>query len=341
MKRIVFSGVVALLIAICSFNVKAQSATSNSEAKDGKVRIEMTIINDNGEVQHINEEYNLGEISEEEIVAKLKSIEGLDLDFDEEDVHVFVERRFAKDKRGFEEGDGKREMKSIAFLGVAGYTTNPDGEAPSEVRLMKVIKDKPAYMAGLRNEDILMSFDGKNLKTYEDLVEAIKAKKPGDQVDVKIRREGKEQRYSVTLGERKVPKHAENRLEHFFPEKRFRVMEFVVETQTTGEDEKVIVKKSRSQGLKNDDKDTFEDVDLSIFPNPANGKFEYTLKLSSADDLIVRVLDTSGKEILRETVKSKNGEFKGTLNLEKSPTGTYLLLFKQGDKILSEKLIKS
>ncbi len=342
MKKIVYTGVAALLIGVCSLDIQAQTTTTTNVNKDGqtgKVKIEMTIVNDDGEVEHINEEYDLSEISEEEIMAKLKKVEGLDIDMDDDNVKVIVKKRFAGENGEDLRFEKKCEMKKVAFLGVTGYTTNADGEGPKEVRLMKVIKDKPAYTAGLRNEDVLISFDGKKVSTYEELVEAIHAKKPNDAVKVKVRRDGKVKQFEVTLGEHEVPAGGKMMVHRFDGDNHFEFVEVDIEMESLNEADKALIKKST--GLEVNDANSMNDADLDVFPNPGDGAFSYTLKVPSGGELEVTVLEQTGKKIMKQVLKNDDGVYKGTLDLKKSPKGTYLLLFKKGDKMLSEKLIKS
>ena len=51
--------------------------------------------------------------------------------------------------------------------------------------------------------DIITAVDGKTVKTMQDLSAAIKAQKPGDEVELTVLRNGKEIAVAVTLGERK------------------------------------------------------------------------------------------------------------------------------------------
>ncbi len=341
MKKIVYTGVAALLIGLGSIKLPAQTTTTtniNTDDKSGKVKIEMTIVDDDGQVQHINEEYDLNDVSEEEIMAKLQALEGLDIDMDDKNVKVIVKKGLAGDPAKNLRFNQNMEMNNVAFLGVTGYTINADGEGPQQVRFTKVIKDKPAYKAGLRNEDILVSFDGQQIKTYDELVEAIHAKKPIDEVEVKVLREGKQRKFNVTLGEHQVPKFP-RAISHSLGGDNLRFVEVDMEVENLNDDDRELVK--RSTGLELNDKNTINDADLDVFPNPGNRDFSYTLRLKDGGELNVKVLDQSGKEIINQILNTENGVYEGKLNLDKVPNGTYLLIFKHGDKLLSEKLIKS
>jgi len=58
-----------------------------------------------------------------------------------------------------------------------------------------------AYKAGIRPNDIIVGFDGQEVKTFDKLEELKNKHKPGDKVMVKIYRDGKTFELEVTLGE--------------------------------------------------------------------------------------------------------------------------------------------
>jgi serine protease Do len=74
------------------------------------------------------------------------------------------------------------------YLGAvpAGGAENVDG-----VVIGDVLKDSPAEKAGIEVGDILVEFDGKKIKSPQDLDTAVKSKKPNDTVKVKVKRTNK------------------------------------------------------------------------------------------------------------------------------------------------------
>jgi putative serine protease PepD len=88
--------------------------------------------------------------------------------------------------------DGKIEH---AYLGVS---LEDDGEA----RLVNVVDGSPAGRAGLRTGDVVTEVDGKAIETGDALREAIDAKKPGDELQLKVRRGDNESEFTVKLGAR-------------------------------------------------------------------------------------------------------------------------------------------
>ena len=65
-----------------------------------------------------------------------------------------------------------------------------------------VTKDGPAQKAGLKNGDVIVAVDGKNVDGPRELQLLVAAKPPGSDVDVKFRRDGKDESVKVKLGER-------------------------------------------------------------------------------------------------------------------------------------------
>jgi S1-C subfamily serine protease len=88
--------------------------------------------------------------------------------------------------------DGKVEH---AYLGVR---LEDDGPA----RLAGVVASSPAGRAGLRDGDVVIEVDGTSIETGDELRAAIDAKKPGDELELKIRRGSDERDVTVELGTR-------------------------------------------------------------------------------------------------------------------------------------------
>jgi S1-C subfamily serine protease len=108
-----------------------------------------------------------------------------------------------------------------AFIGISGGTVTSELakalNLPVEegVIVQAVVKDGPADKAGLEagstsatingqevqlGGDIITEVDGKKLKSMDELVEIIQGSKPGDELELKILRDGQEKTADVTLG---------------------------------------------------------------------------------------------------------------------------------------------
>jgi aminopeptidase YwaD len=75
-------------------------------------------------------------------------------------------------------------------------------ELPKGVRFSDVRDGSPAAKAGLKGGDILIEFDGKPIQNLYDFTYALRARKPGDEVLVKVLRDGKPFEAKVLLTRR-------------------------------------------------------------------------------------------------------------------------------------------
>lgn len=71
------------------------------------------------------------------------------------------------------------------------------------VKITDVTKESGAEKAGLKKDDIITKVGDKSVKEPADLIKAIGAYKPNDKVDITYKRNGKESKTSVVLGENK------------------------------------------------------------------------------------------------------------------------------------------
>lgn len=86
----------------------------------------------------------------------------------------------------------------------AYFGSIPDfAEIPNGVRFADVKDGSPAAKAGLKPGDILTEFDGKPISNLYDFTYALRAKKPGDEVPVKVVRAGRTIEAKVLLTQRK------------------------------------------------------------------------------------------------------------------------------------------
>ncbi|MHB8078716.1 MAG: PDZ domain-containing protein [Candidatus Krumholzibacteriia bacterium] len=68
----------------------------------------------------------------------------------------------------------------------------------------RVVEDSPAAAAGLADGDVIVSFDGRNVSSADDLTVAVREAKPGARVPVVVLRAGEKQTIKVQLGDRRL-----------------------------------------------------------------------------------------------------------------------------------------
>jgi membrane-associated protease RseP (regulator of RpoE activity) len=89
-----------------------------------------------------------------------------------------------------------------------GITMSEPGESLIEhlglkegetVLIDRVVEDLPAAKAGLKAKDIVISFDGVKPITESQIRDILRKKEPGDKVEVKVIRKGKEETLTIEL----------------------------------------------------------------------------------------------------------------------------------------------
>jgi serine protease Do len=86
------------------------------------------------------------------------------------------------------------EGKGNVYLGVKLSTTEKGA-----IRIESVENGSPAHNAGLKEGEIIISVDGRELKSVNDLVKYVRSRKPGDRITLKIGRKGAITQVIVTL----------------------------------------------------------------------------------------------------------------------------------------------
>lgn len=93
-------------------------------------------------------------------------------------------------------GFGGGRANEGAYLGLM---FDPGLDAP---KVTEVTKDSPAEKAGVLVDDILTKFDGKVVKSFDELIKQLGTHKPGDVVAVEVLRESKPMTLKITLGKK-------------------------------------------------------------------------------------------------------------------------------------------
>ncbi len=98
------------------------------------------------------------------------------------------------------------KQPQIAFLGVTSQPLSADCSGQLGVDQGAVVADvasgSGAAKAGIKQGDVIVEIDGTKVDSVDDVASTVRKHAPGDQIDVVIVRDGKQQTVTVTLGER-------------------------------------------------------------------------------------------------------------------------------------------
>lgn len=95
-----------------------------------------------------------------------------------------------------------------AFLGVHLQELDPPlrealdlGRAEEGVLVSEVVEGSPAEKAGLQRGDVVLTFDGRPVRTARALTRRVRAAEPGEKVAIEVLRKGKKLELDAQLGE--------------------------------------------------------------------------------------------------------------------------------------------
>ena len=92
-------------------------------------------------------------------------------------------------------------VKDRATIGVILTTITQDyGNYKAGLYISEIVEGSAADTAGLQPRDQIIGFDGETINSYQDLSKLIRKKEVGDEVVIRIKRDGEEIDYNLTLG---------------------------------------------------------------------------------------------------------------------------------------------
>ena len=318
-----------LLYLICA--ALPLGAVAQEDNQEKITRVEITIEKD-GETKTITRELKDGDFEGDVQVFRMNGDE-------EAFAELIKAKRFLHDEHNafFFDESFEGEEKEVAFLGVTGHTQAIGDK--QVVMLDKIIADEPAARAGLQPGDIVRSMDGKDVATWEALVEEIHGQEPGNSVNLNVERMGKSKTYEVVLGKRTMKEGGKMRVKYEVEGDdvlKSRMRFFF--TDEVSDMEKSIVRKNT--GVVLNEKNEIKDADLDMYPNPTPGKFDFELKLKEGGKVEVSLFDTAGNQIEKLSQESEDGVYKGSFDISERPAGPYMIVFKKEGKAMVEKVLK-
>ncbi len=82
------------------------------------------------------------------------------------------------------------------------YDKQKDGSDKTKVTITRVENNSPADDVGLKEDDEIVSIDGKKISEIDDVFDVIDDKKEGDEIEIKVLRDGKEKIFEPKLKKR-------------------------------------------------------------------------------------------------------------------------------------------
>lgn len=199
MKRIIISVLVLGMLAFQPTNSLAQdkSAGENVNDKEKFGEYDEIIIKRKGD--HDKDARVIVEIRDGEVFVNEKPIEK----FEDDEISVLQRKprmiTLHRNVSPFRNFDGVQEFRSIGNRAILGVSTS-EGEGGAKIE--KVSEGSAAEKAGLKKGDLITKVDEIRIENPADLSKAVAKYKPEEKITVTYKRDGKENKVTVTLGKR-------------------------------------------------------------------------------------------------------------------------------------------
>lgn len=221
------------------------------------------------------------------------------------------------------------------FIGVLLSGNGANGKG---VNVTGIIGGWPAEAAGMLRGDVITAIDGVEVNSYGEIRRERDKHEPGEFFTVSFLRNGAPQ--TVQAQFRECPK--EEVLEAVEePEEEVVVIEEIPEEPA----EEVVVVEEPEIELEPETvlpqnliDNQLELLDFSAYPNPTFGRVQVEFRAAQAPTTII-INDINGKVVYRETLNRFDGYYNKEFNFTNVTPGTLYLSIRQGDKIVSEKIV--
>ena len=82
-----------------------------------------------------------------------------------------------------------------------------------------------------------------------------------------------------------------------------------------------------------------DEVNVSAYPNPTSGKLTISFTLKSKGDTDVKLINSTGAIIYKESLPDFTGEYNKGIDLATNSKGVYYLVVTQGKQVLTKKIV--
>jgi len=224
-----------------------------------------------------------------------------------------------------------------------------------------LVKGGAAEAGGVLVDDIIVKVDKISVKSYENLLNALSDKEPGDKVKLTIFRDGKMKKLKFNMlapQELKVTEKSQGTLENYRTEHKVLKIkggdiveckkEVEVEVDTRTEDltekelemiEEQIIEQSGQQVQISSGPNTLKISQLDLFPNPTDGNIRIRFVVENELETNVKIIDIAGRTIYEKNMTNFDGNFDQQIDLPRNQLGTLVLVIAQGKNVFTEKII--
>ncbi len=228
-------------------------------------------------------------------------------------------------KKGVHREKHKKVDLNRAVLGVAVK------ERDGGIFVEQVRKGSPAEESGIQVGDQIVSVEKGKMLADDQFYFTIGAYKPGDEVKLKLKRDGKAKKVKVTLQSMGESLEQLRGMGQKYPLNKSQRIE------------RIVIKDEREDGR--DVKEIGGAIKISSFdlsPNPSNGTFKVNFEmdpLKTGESFTVRIISLDGKVLREKKYSSFNGTFSEDYDLKEFGKGIYLYQIEKQKQTFTKRFV--
>lgn len=223
------------------------------------------------------------------------------------------------------------------FIGVQLSGNGPGGKG---VNVTGIISGWPAETVDMRRGDVITAIDGVEVNSYGEIRRERDKHDPGEFFTVTFLRDGVSQTVEAQFKE--CPKEEEPAVE----EEEEPIEEIVIvdpeevepEPEVLVIEEEPIELEQETELPQMDINNKLELLDFSAYPNPTFGRVQVEFRAEQAPTTVI-ISDLNGKVVYKENLIQFDGYYNKEFNFTNVTPGTLFLSIRQGDKVVSERIV--
>jgi hypothetical protein len=252
----------------------------------------------------------------------------------------------------------KFHFEEKGFLGVVIHDMDEEAGA----KIIEIVEKSPAEQIGLRAGDIINTIEGITIKNFNDVLQAIQSKKPGDEININYTRDNATFDVRAILKANKTyywnTSDDEGSIFHFnAPAPAIKIYSCPDKVNAycyslnngSGKNINMSIKINSSAdnppkapapgNIGNATATLLDPETIQFYPNPSTGTFTLKFELESNGDTDITIRDIDGKVMYKEYIQGFEGSYEKLINLKNAPKGTYFINVKQNNYTATKQIV--
>lgn len=215
-----------------------------------------------------------------------------------------------KDRSESHHNSSRDRDPCAVFIGVSLSGSGPEGRG---VRVTNIIDETPAKESGVKSGDAILALDDVTVNTFNELLHERNKHQPSDYFTLTVLREGQVINIDAQFKSCEKEEPTEEAPSETIKEEEEAPQDIIIDNSLKVEQWKA-------------------------FPNPAFGTLNVQFQ-AEAVSTTVRLIDSRGRSIYRETINQFDGYYNQQIDLTDIAPGSYYLQIRQGDQFVTEKIV--